>query len=230
MLTQDQIQYLYKFCVRHYVRYYDLQVELVDHLAASVEYEMEQDPKLSFEQALNKVYKRFGVMGFSNVISEKQNALAKSYRKQNWENFKSYFTVPKVALTISIFILLNIPVYVFRFSDPMSLYMAYCLIAATGGIALSVYSWRKFRKPKKKLLLFENRNVFLGTFGMLLQIPNFYFNFLRTYFEPDSNPLSPVNLLMTGFCVAMIVLGLAGYESYKKLHEEARENFPLAFK
>lgn len=229
MLSEEQIQYLYKFCVKHYVRHYDLQVELVDHLAASIENEIHQDPKLSFEEGLSKVYKGFGVMGFSNVITEKQVALAKSYQKDFWRNFLSYFTIPKVALTILTFVLLNIPVFVFKFHDPELLYMIYCLTAALGSIVATIYFSLKYKKPKKQLLLFQNRSMFFGMFGMLLQIPNFYYNFVRNYFVADIHPQTPVNLLMSGFCVVMIILSFAGYESYKKLYRGAKENYPLAF-
>lgn len=229
MLTEDQIQYLYTFCIKHYVRYYDLQVELVDHLAASIENEMQQDSKLTFDKALNKVYNSFGITGFSNVISEKQVALAKSYQMDFWQNFISFFTIPKVALTILTFIILNIPVFVFKFHNPELLYMIYCLIAAIGSIAATIYFSLKYKKPKKQLLLFQNRSMFFGMFGMLLQIPNFYYNFVRNYFEPDIHSQMPVNFLMTGFCLVMIVLACAGYKSYKKLYKEARQNYPLAF-
>lgn len=229
MLTEDQIQYLYKFCVKHYVRYYDLQVELVDHLAKAIEEKMLADNNLSFETALNEVYKAFGVMGFSNVISEKQNGLAKSYQKSFWQNFKSYFSVPKVAVTILIFLLLNVPVFVFKFHDPELLYMIYSLTVAIAAIIASIYFSVKFKKPKKQLLLFQNRGIFLGPLGLLLQIPNFYYNIIRGFFEPNTNPQSLVNIIMTAFCVAMTIFCFAAYESYKKLYEEARKDYPIAF-
>ena len=36
-LTKEQIQQLYKFTRQHYVEYYDVQTELVDHLANDIE-------------------------------------------------------------------------------------------------------------------------------------------------------------------------------------------------
>lgn len=198
-------------------------------MANAIEEKMKLNPKLSFDAALNEVYKGFGVMGFSDVIGEKQIALAKSYRKRNWENFKNYFTIPKVSITILIFILLNIPVFVFKFQEPELLYMIYCLMVAVGAILGSIYFSVKFKKPKKQLLLFHNRSIFFGAFGMLLQIPNFYYNFIRNYFETSIHPQSPVNLIMTAFCVVMTIFCLAGYESYKKLYKEAKQDYPLAF-
>lgn len=36
-LSTEQIDYLYQFTRNHYVEYYDLQTELVDHLANAIE-------------------------------------------------------------------------------------------------------------------------------------------------------------------------------------------------
>ena len=37
MITEAQYESLFAFCRKHYVQYYDVQVELVDHLAAAIE-------------------------------------------------------------------------------------------------------------------------------------------------------------------------------------------------
>ena len=37
-LTEEQIQQLYKFTRQHYVEHYDVQTELVDHLANDIEH------------------------------------------------------------------------------------------------------------------------------------------------------------------------------------------------
>ncbi|MBK7635546.1 MAG: hypothetical protein IPJ13_15665 [Saprospiraceae bacterium] len=63
-LTTDQIQSLFAFVKSKYVRYIDVQYELVDHLATAIEDEMQKDSKLSFEAALSKVYARFPITGF----------------------------------------------------------------------------------------------------------------------------------------------------------------------
>ena len=52
-LTPEQIDRLYQFTRQHYVEWYDLQTELVDHLANSIEAQWQENPKKnSFEDAL----------------------------------------------------------------------------------------------------------------------------------------------------------------------------------
>jgi hypothetical protein len=90
-LTQDQIQELYKFTRAHYVEHYDLQTELVDHLANGVEQQWAHYPKLSFEEAKQMEFKKFGVFGFMDVVAERQKAMGKKYRKIIWQFFMAWW-------------------------------------------------------------------------------------------------------------------------------------------
>ncbi len=97
MLSKEEIDYLFLFCRRHFVEYYDVQVELVDHLANAVEAQMQKDAKLSFEKAVEKVHKDFGVMGFAPLVAEKQKLAEKQSRKLFWKLFKEQFKWPAIA-------------------------------------------------------------------------------------------------------------------------------------
>jgi hypothetical protein len=46
-LSSTQIEKLYAFTRQHYVEYYDLQTELVDHLANAIEAQWEENPGLT---------------------------------------------------------------------------------------------------------------------------------------------------------------------------------------
>src|SRR5690242_5049065 len=82
-LSDDQIQYLFKFTEKKSVRWYDLQIELVDHLASRIE---------------EKVYKEFGLFGFSKIIQAKQAELQRGVRKIWWREVRGFFSWPKVIL------------------------------------------------------------------------------------------------------------------------------------
>ena len=78
-LTPEQIERLYLFTRQHYVEWYDLQTELVDHLANAIEQQWQENPKISFEDALQKEFKKFGVFGFMDVVEKRQAAMNKLY-------------------------------------------------------------------------------------------------------------------------------------------------------
>lgn len=63
-LTPAQIAYLFSFCRKHFIPYYDLQIELVAHLAHAIEHLMGEQPQLEFEETLAAVYREFGATGF----------------------------------------------------------------------------------------------------------------------------------------------------------------------
>jgi len=98
-LTKTQIQELYKFTQKHYVYYYDVQTELVDHLANDIEEIWKEKPQLSFENARDFSFKKFGVFGFMHVIEAKQKQMNKRYRKILWRFSKEWFTLPKIIFT-----------------------------------------------------------------------------------------------------------------------------------
>lgn len=102
-LTEQHIEHLYKFTRQHYVEHYDLQTELVDHLANDIEQIWVAQPHLKFEQARDVSFKKFGIFGFMDVVEEKQKQLGKKYRTILWRYVKEWFQFPKIILTASIF-------------------------------------------------------------------------------------------------------------------------------
>jgi hypothetical protein len=50
----------------------------VDHLANAIETQWQENPKLSFNEALNKEFKKFGVFGFMDVVEKRQTVLSKN--------------------------------------------------------------------------------------------------------------------------------------------------------
>jgi hypothetical protein len=103
-LTKSHIEELYKFTRQHYVEYYDVQTELVDHLANDIEKILEENPKLTFENARDKSFKKFGVFGFMNVVGQKQSQMTKKYFKTILKFAKEWFQLPKIVLTILLFV------------------------------------------------------------------------------------------------------------------------------
>jgi hypothetical protein len=166
-LTDQQIQELYKFTRKHYVYYYDVQSELVDHLANDIEEIWEEYPKISFEDARDKSFKKFGIFGFMDVVEAKEKQMHKRYWKIIWRFAKEWFTIPKVLLTviifISVFLLLNIPFADYIILSLLSIAMIFELIA--------IYKIGKKQKhkevKKEKIFLLEamigtSRNGYSG--------------------------------------------------------------------
>jgi hypothetical protein len=72
------------------MEWYDLQSELVDHLANAIETQWQENPKLSFNEALNKEFK-FGVLVLWMWLKT-PNCLSKKIQPLFWQHFKDFLS------------------------------------------------------------------------------------------------------------------------------------------
>ena len=220
-LNDEQIQTLFDFTQKKLVPYYDLQIELVDHLAANIEERMDQNKKLTFEKALQEVYKGFGIFGFSQIVREKQNQLTKKYKKLLWKEIVALFQWPQIVRMFALFALL------FTLSNTVNLLylrIAFVLIAISF-LIYSLVQLRKNQKPKKQLLLMQYFQPGAGAAWSYL-----YFQFLFNYqdrFLPVTGDYEP--LLFTLMNFALIIVLFASWQLNTKIKEQAIELYPEAF-
>lgn len=105
-MTKEQIQQLYKFTRAHYVEHFDLQTELVDHLANGIVCQWQRYPDRPFELALDTEFKKFGVFGFMEVVEQRGRAMRRRYRAIVWRYYKEWWSMPKLMGVLSaVFIL-----------------------------------------------------------------------------------------------------------------------------
>ncbi len=104
-LSEGQIEHLFEFTRKKWVKFEDVRYEIVDHLASGIEEYMAADAELSFEAALKKVYAKFPITGFVHFVAEKNEALRKYWRRKFLTLVLSYFKLPKVILTVAIFLI-----------------------------------------------------------------------------------------------------------------------------
>ena len=170
-LTTEQIDQLYTFTKQHYVEYYDLQTELVDHLANAIELEWETNPSLSFETLLNKEFKKFGVYGFIDVLRKKQKAMNKRYFKWVWNHFKAFFELPKIIGTV---LLIAALFYFLKFNENNIKFIKILFVIQLAIVFFALIK-RELNKNKNvlnsKKWLLENTIYRCGNFGSLFWLP-----------------------------------------------------------
>lgn len=217
-LNEKQIEQLFEFTRKHYVEYYDVQVELVDHLASSIEHEIELNPNLSFDDALNIVFKSFGIFGFSDVVDSKASAVWKFQNKLWLKIFVNQFKWPKVLKSIliglTIFSLYNfLPIELVSFT-------------LSGLILLGSFFFlrienRYIKKNNiKKLVLISQRYTYLS----FSYWPFYMLQFFGTWIHNQS--LWFVSSIFT----ILILFILAYRDCIKEIIEQARNQYPEAFK
>ena len=225
-LTQNHIAQLFKFTRKHYVYHYDVQSELVDHLANDIEEIWIENPNLSFEDARDKSFKKFGVFGFMDVVEEKQKQMNKRYWNIILNFAKEWFTLPKIVITITIFLAFFTVLQV-KFSEYIFLGTLLILISLEG---ISAYKIRKKHKEKEikkeKVFLLEamlgtTKNTYTGfTFVNLFNIANltrFDFSHLNIYW------LFAISVVLTLLCILFYI---SNYVLPEKAEQLLIETYP----
>jgi hypothetical protein len=212
-LSNEQIQHLFAFTEKKFVRWYDLQVELVDHLASSVEDEMMADKSLLFEAALERVYKRFGIFGFAKVVQQKQAQLQRAARSIWWQEIRTFFGWPKIILlSLILAVLWQLP----SIANTTSLAYGFAAAYIVGRLLLLIYAFRH-KKACRKLLLLQYGPMHFSALA---------FGYEVLIFSGWDN-LSRVGFCL--FAVIGILILVASFRLYDRIENEALKLYPQAF-
>lgn len=230
MLTEEQIQTLFRFCEKKGVVQYDLQVEIVDHLANAIEERMEKDASLLFEDALTQVHKSFGPLGLRSMTSTREAALQKRYSKMKWQLLWSYFTWPKFAFTLMMIVIaVSLP----QFLDSDGLVWAVLIFAAITFAFILNFHWKAYRLRKqqtKKLLMTNSSNLYYSP--ILLAIGMQLFNFVIKYIDNGFSQRQVELYQYWGcavLCIVYILFAKVRTEMLAAVDKKAREEYPLAY-
>lgn len=207
-LSVTQIDLVYKFTLDHFVKYYDLQTELVDHLGNGIESQWIENPTISFDEALQNEFKKFGVFGFMDVVEKRQLALMKKYRRLIWVHFKDFFEVPKIAVTlfstaILFFLLKNI-----LFGEVAAIFLV-LLATVFPFVAIIKNNQKKKRQVenKEQRWLFEEIIFSFGNIMVFISFPiQFLINFPKSAFQNDYILMLLSFLIVSYYLILFIML------------------------
>lgn len=180
---KEQIERLYKFTRQHYVEYYDVQTELVDHLANAIEARWTENPDEDFEKALQREFAKFGVFGFGEVVEKRESAMRSRYFKLMWKAALNFVKLPKVILTGSAVFVLALVVFHFSYGPLLLILIlaAQLLFGLVWMVKKSIAIKKERKKNTGKLYLLD-RLLTIPTIGgiefflffMLVNLPLFF--------------------------------------------------------
>jgi hypothetical protein len=230
-LSNEQIQFLEEFCDKKGVKYYDVQIEIVDHLAHLIEEKLQADLDSNFESALENAYKSFGVTGFRKLIVEKENLASKHANKLFLSQLKSFFKLPHLLFTL---ILIGLFFILYHYLQFQIHWLSIILkIIAFATLVLEILIMISFllkkKKAKKKLL---QLNILPGYWFITLPSYTLY-SFAFDYFF-SSVPKEVSSTSQYIFICALIIYNLmasiAILQCYYKQYQFAKRTYPQAFK
>lgn len=105
MLSEQQIDDIAFYCYLRNVQYYDVQMELVDHIAGLIEDLQQRNPGLSFKEALNEAGAQFSQSEFKEMEKSKTRVINSKVSKLIEIELRNFFTFPRIMLTVSMLLL-----------------------------------------------------------------------------------------------------------------------------
>jgi hypothetical protein len=163
-LTTEQIKHVFNYVASHDIKYYELQVELTDHMVTSMEEFWEKDPELTFHQVKRYAEDKFvGDSSFKSIEKQRTLILQKEYRKEQWKMITEYLKIPKIFGSILlVYLIYTFSVY---FVSPQK-YLAVLFCSLLIISLPSLYYWWKNREiDGKHFLTLETLNPNLWVFS-----------------------------------------------------------------
>ncbi|MGQ2983620.1 hypothetical protein [Flavobacterium sp.] len=197
-INVEQLAQLFEFTRKHYVEYYDLQCELADHLAHSIEQRWEEEPSLSFDEALQAEFKKFGIFGFSDIVAERQNALFKRYYRLVWHEFRSAFTPPLILIILATALGMYCCMMAWHYS--YSVFMLGFFVISTWRLSYISRQYRRNLKKTGRKWLFEEIIFSCGGFGVMMTVPIQFVNFVL------ENKLTQVSAMAISVILALLFI------------------------
>lgn len=108
-LTKVQIHTIEKALKKHGANYWDLRIELLDHIASLTEKELQTET--DFNIALKNSVAKVAGNDLNGLIKNRKNQIAKNYGQLFKKSIKNFYSSPKNAVIIVILILLYIYLY-----------------------------------------------------------------------------------------------------------------------
>ncbi len=234
-LSKEQIEQLFTFTKKKFVHWYDLQVELVDHLANKIEAEMEGDAGLTFERALSNVYASFGIFGFAKIVSERQEALRKANNKLLLKEIVEQFTWPNLVRSLAVLAAIFTIAFEVNIKTVAVLTLAiYFLdIAFIGRNSLIKFRLLTLKKSKtktarkKNLLILQNLPAF--SFAGIIYLQFMLMRYFKVLFVDNENFSAGFKIYFS----ILLFLGILINGSAKKVSQgilnKAKQLYPEAF-
>ncbi|MFK7982623.1 MAG: hypothetical protein AB8G86_21775 [Saprospiraceae bacterium] len=145
-LNKAEVEQIFKFVEDKGLKFYDVQLEMVDHFATTIEDNWEAYPQnWSFEQKILSTYSEMGDKGFKKIIGEKGKVIMQRANKFAINLLKDSLKIPQLIVTLACLYFLHQGFL--RMENPQRLFaigiaIPYMLIILSAAIAYGFHYWR----------------------------------------------------------------------------------------
>jgi hypothetical protein len=219
-LTAGQVEYIADYIESRDIKWYELQVELTDHMVSSMEEFWVKDPELTFHQVKQYAEEKFGRNGFKAIEKERKPILQKEFDKKQRRMVADYLKFPKIVGSILFaFVAFKVSFY---FDSP-SIYLFGLFASSFIFIIPMIYLWIRNRKIEgKRFLAIEYANP--------LWVLLFFHQLGISLSNQVKEELLQYQWLIFLFCsiwVLGILFSITGIHIQKKTIENIRRQYQL---
>lgn len=219
-LTPKHIDTIRDFIRSKYVEYYDVEIELLDHLASDIEGKLgDSCSDAELKAALQASYKKFGIYGFSNLVEKKQKETNRKGRKIFWKAFFEYFKWPQAVFSLLVFCFF----YLVAKQLSIEVFIGCTAIAVVVITGIGIFKMYRFKKNLKHDLTSSQFGHLVFAFsGASFNLPNLFWS-RNGSFEGQELFWLPL------FVTICILLFMANLRAMKQVHLLLEETYPEAF-
>lgn len=226
-VTQQETDELFKACKNYGVFFYDVQIEIVDHLASMIEKQWNENPELEFEQAKKQAILSFGKSNFTAFARTMEKEVNRKYNRLHWQYFIHFYKWPKLLLTLA----LTLGLYtLFEISGRTeTIVLCYSGLVLIGFLFYLIFISRKFRfsgKHGKTFLLESRQSINYSIIIFLIQLPNL----TRIVIDSLNLEFTENKFIHAGLSFFMVLLSILLYAHMfplaRKIKEHITEQFP----
>lgn len=199
-------------------------------LATEIEREKEMNAAASFQELLKAVFEKFGEERFSSIVKQKEEYINQEYIRYHSSYVWSFFTLPKIILTIVMVLCLCLPLYYAGSNLMTQILRIYMTTMVAIGVVTVIAILLRFKKTVQPLLLLKGikgkslaRNIGL----ILVVVLNSWGIFKR---ELPSGPADYIiGFVTVAVTISYSLIFLARYHAAQKMYSKAKKQYPLAF-
>lgn len=217
-LTTDQIQYIDIYVEKSGIEWFDLKIELVDHLADATAQILEDNPEIAFEAAVTKAKLAFGTKGFKPLITNKTKQIESAFYNRVFKYLITFFSLPKIIITAA---LMYVLVSLYKVLENKENFL-FSLVGVLFVFTILSFWWSYRRKTidnKKHLSLSYMQSV-SQIVNMLAQLFSFSLTLFKSSLIEGQGALWFIVLWVISFlfCIASEVVSRQIYKDQKSLY------------
>jgi hypothetical protein len=222
MLTNEQIQQLKQYCLKSGVPYYEVQVELVDHMAEWMEARL-QTPGASFEKVFPELKFAFSPKVLRQIQTEKEKHILRAYLQLLNESWLAFFTWPKILVLICLYLFMWL-IGPYIKTDELILVGISLINLYGAGVFMANNDIVKKNRDEQKAKLLSVRVSYYVTIGLALLVILQYYLFWWN----ESTALLLASALKWVYPLFVLLMA-SFYHTQVNFHKKLRERYQQAF-